>query len=44
MRRDERRGELDRSPIALDRALFRRRRWFDITSERGYRLGRDGIK
>jgi len=44
MCRDEGRCKLDRSPITLDRALFRRWGWFDITSEGGYRLGRNGVK
>jgi len=40
--RDERRRELNRSPIALYRVLFRG--GFDVTSERGYRLRGNGVE
>ena len=44
MCRDERRRKLNRSPVVLNGALFRRRGGFDITSERGYRLRWDGVE
>lgn len=44
MCRDEGWRKLDRRPIALSRVLFRCREWFDVTSERGYRLGRDRVE